>query len=305
MKLIFSLLISMLALETFAQTVIPLYSDGVLGLKPNLSISEESITNPKDGITRKRQITEPSLTVFKPKNNPSKASVIICPGGGYHILAWDHEGTSVGEWFAQRGVTAFVLKYRLPDDEMYENAEIRPLQDAQQAIVYVRKNAAKYGLNESKVGIMGFSAGGHLASTAATHFNTQVGELTDDKISVRPDFTILMYPVISLSDRYAHMGSRNNLIGENPSIEKIEFYSNELQVSAETPPAFLVHAFDDGVRVENSIEYYKALKKFNVPSEMHLYDAGGHGFSMKKSNKGPVATWPNRLEDWMKAHKWM
>lgn len=305
MKLILNILFCMLAFEAFAQTVIPLYPLEVPGLKPNISISEESITNPSDGITRKRQIVEPSLTVFKPKNNTSKASVIICPGGGYHILAWDHEGTSVGEWFAQRGVTAFVLKYRLPDDEMYDNAEIRPLQDAQQAIMYVRKNASKYGIDNSKVGMMGFSAGGHLASTVATHFKTQVGELTDYKISVRPDFTILMYPVISLSDRYAHMGSRNNLIGENPSIEKIDYYSNELQVTAETPPAFLVHAFDDGVRVENSIEYYKALKKFNVPSEMHLYDTGGHGFSMKKSNKGPVATWPNRLEDWMKAHKWM
>jgi acetyl esterase/lipase len=147
---------------------------------------------------------------------------------------------------------------------------------------------------------MGFSAGGHLAATTSTHFYSQVGEITNALVSVRPDFSILLYPVVSFSDKITHQGSRDNLIGKNPSIEKIELYSSELQVKKDTPPAFLVHAFDDWVHVDNSLNYYKALRKNGVASEMHLYDRGGHGFSMKKTNKGPVATWPDRLEEWLK-----
>ncbi len=152
---------------------------------------------------------------------------------------------------------------------------------------------------------MGFSAGGHLAATASTHFYSQVGELTNSQMSVRPDFSILLYPVVSFSDKITHQGSRDNLVGKNPSVEKIELYSNELQVKKDTPPAFLVHAFDDGVHVDNSLNYYKALRKNGVASEMHLYDRGGHGFSMKKTNKGPVASWPARLEEWMKLSGFM
>lgn len=290
----------------FAQSKeILLYPNGTPGLKAGVMVKEQSILNEKDGITRKRDITEPSLTVFTPKKKTSDASVIICPGGGYFILAWDHEGTAIGEWFAARGVTAFVLKYRLPQYELFENAEIRPLQDAQQAIRLIRKDAPKYKINPDKVGIMGFSAGGHLAATASTHFDRQVGEVTDENISVRPNFTILMYPVISFSDRFTHFGSRNNLLDNKMSIEKIEHYSNELQIKKDTPPTFLVHAFDDPVLVNNSIEYFKALKAKNIPAEMHIYDRGGHGFSMKKSNKGPVASWPARLEEWMKINGWM
>lgn len=290
----------------FAQSlVVPLYEGLAPGLKPEAAATKENAVTEKDGITRINDITVPTLTIIKPKKKTSDASVIVCPGGGYGILAWDHEGTNIGEWFASKGITAFVLKYRLPQDELFDNAEIRPLQDAQQAIRYIRQNAVKYGLSTEKVGIMGFSAGGHLAATASTHFYEQVGEIKDLKTSVRPDFSILLYPVVSFSDKITHQGSRDNLVGKNPSIEKIELYSNELQVKKDTPPAFLVHAFDDWVHVENSLNYYKALRKNAVASEMHLYDRGGHGFSMKKTNKGPVAGWPARLEEWLKLKGYM
>ncbi|MBK9936559.1 MAG: alpha/beta hydrolase [Cytophagaceae bacterium] len=303
-KVLFFWIISLNIL--IAQTkIIPLYEGAAPGLKPGLNVKEDLKVGETDGITRLRDITVPTLTVFSPKNKTSDAAVIICPGGGYYILAWDHEGTSIGEWFAKRGVTAFVLKYRLPQPELFENSEIRPLQDIQQAIRFVRKNASEYKLNPAKIGVMGFSAGGHLAATASTHFNKQVGEIVDPNVNVRPDFSILMYPVISFTDGLAHLGSRDNLLNKNISLEKIKEYSNELQVNKDTPPAFLVHAIDDGVLVGNSIEYVKALKSQNIPVEMHIYDNGGHGFSMKKSNTGPVAKWPDRLAEWMQAHNWM
>lgn len=306
MKTFLTLLLMATAVSLHAQkNEIFLYPDGKApGLKPDVSIKELNTSKPGD-IIRLKDVTNPSLTVFKPQKKTSDASVIICPGGGYAILAFDHEGLNLGEWFAKRGVTAFVLKYRLPQDELFDNAEIRPLQDAQQAFRYIRKNAASLGLNPNKVGIMGFSAGGHLAASASTHFDKQVGEVTDETISVRPDFSLLIYPVISFSDKFGHMGSRDNLIGQNPSIQKIEFYSNEKQVKKTTPPAFLVHAFDDWVNVENSISYYRALKKEGIASEMHLYDRGGHGFSLKKENKGPVATWHVRMEEWLKLNGFM
>jgi acetyl esterase/lipase len=301
------IIISLLLLSTttiFGQKTVNLY-EKVPGQKSEITVQEKDVSDKKDGIIRLRDVTNPTLTIYTPKKKTSDAAVIICPGGGYRILAFDHEGTRIAEWFAAKGVTAFVLKYRLPQPELFENAEIRPLQDAQQAIRYIKTNAKLYGVSTNKIGIMGFSAGGHLAATTSTHFYNQVGEITNEKVSVRPDFTILMYPVVSFSDKYGHMGSRDNLIGQNPSTDKIDFYSNELQVKSDTPPAFLVHAFDDPIKIENSISYYKALRSNNIASEMHFYDAGGHGFGMKKDLKGPVATWPNRLEDWMKLHGWM
>ncbi|MBP6620267.1 MAG: alpha/beta hydrolase, partial [Leadbetterella sp.] len=181
--------------------VIPLYEGNSPGLKPEAASKKENVVKEKDGITRINDITVPTLTVIKPKKKTSDAAVIVCPGGGYAILAWDHEGTSIGEWFASKGITAFVLKYRLPQDDLFDNAEIRPLQDAQQSIRYIRQNAEKYGVSSNKIGIMGFSAGGHLAATTSTHFYSQVGEISNPQISVRPDFTILMYPVVSFSDK--------------------------------------------------------------------------------------------------------
>jgi acetyl esterase/lipase len=275
-----------------------LYPNGVPGSK-GIQIQEESITT--DGITRVKDITNPVLYMYQPKNKTSDAAVIICPGGGYSILAIDHEGYEIAEWFNARGITAFVLKYRLPQTNLFENAELRPLQDAQQAIRIVRKNAAIYRISPDKIGLMGFSAGGHLASTAATHFDTQFGEIIDSGISVRPDFSILIYPVITFDESVTHSGSRRNLLGETPSSEKIGYYSNNLHVTNATPPTFLISTTDDGVSPENSILYYQACQKNKVPVEMHIYEKGGHGYALKKKGLGPVETWPDRLEDWMRA----
>lgn len=286
-----------------AQTeTILLYPGGVPGLKVS-QIPEDS--QKSDGITRVKDITQPTLTVYRPRHKTSDASVIICPGGGYGILAIDHEGYDIAQWFNDRGVTAFVLKYRLPQDELFENAVIRPLQDAQQAIRIVRKNASGFGVSADKTGIMGFSAGGHLASTASTHFNTQVGEITDQAISVRPDFSILIYPVITFGDVNTHSGTRDNLVGTNAPAEIIDLYSNEKHVTAETPPVFLISTSDDFVPAENSILYYQACRNNKVPAEIHIYEKGGHGYALKKNGLGPVETWPDRMEDWLRQSKLM
>jgi len=268
------MLMTILSNANAQNETILLYPEGTPGLKAGIQIPEDSKST--DGITRVRDVTQPALYVYQPKKKTSDAAVIICPGGGYWILAIDHEGHDIAKWFNDRGITAFVLKYRLPQDNLFDNKEIRPLQDAQQAIRIVRKNATKYSVAVDKIGIMGFSAGGHLASTASTHFNTQVGEITDPNTSVRPDFSLLIYPVITFSDKFTHFGSRENLIGKNPTIEKMELYSNEKQVTKDTPPTFLVSTTDDMVQPENSIGYFLARKKNKVPVEMHIYEKGGH-----------------------------
>jgi acetyl esterase/lipase len=300
--LILSFFLMAILSKTYSQSEILLYQDKVPGSK-GVKIGEESIKS--DGITRVKDVTKPALYMYQPKNKTSDASVIICPGGGYGILAIDHEGYEIAQWFNDRGITAFVLKYRLPQDELFENAEIRPLQDAQQAIRIVRKNAVKYGIAPDKIGMMGFSAGGHLAATASTHFEEQVGEITDPAISVRPDFSLLIYPVITFTEANTHSGSRDNLIGKDASAAKVEYYSNEKHVSANTPPAFLISTTDDGVSPENSILYFQACRKNKVPVEMHIYEKGGHGYALKKRGLGQVESWPARMEDWMKERKLM
>jgi acetyl esterase/lipase len=262
---------------------------------------EKSVT---DGILRISKVSVPSITIYKPAlQNDKKTAVIICPGGGYSILAASHEGSDVAKLFNEWGITAFVLKYRLPDDSIMPDKRIGPLQDAQRALQLVRENAAKWNIDPAKVGIMGFSAGGHLAATASTHFDKAVID-NASKISLRPDFSILIYPVISLTDSLAHMGSRNNLIGKNATWDNILEYSNEMHVNAQTPPAFLVHASDDkGVKAENSVKYYEELLKNNVPAEMHLYQKGGHGFGM--NNKTTNDKWMERLKNWMISNNWL
>ncbi len=296
--------ILLFSFNLMAQKIIPLYTGKAPGLIA-ADVKEKDLQTKKGDIMLLRDVTIPTLEVFVPTKKTSNAAVIICPGGGYHILAYDHEGTNLGKWFADRGVTAFVLKYRLPQVELFENAEIRPLQDVQQSFRYIRKNASQYKVDPKQIGIMGFSAGGHLVSTASTHFQKQVGEITDMDISVRPDFSILVYPVISFNDKIGHMGSRDNLIGKDPSVDKIDFYSNDLHITSTTPSTFLVHAFDDVVHIDNSLNYYKALKKEGVPSEMHLYDKGGHGFSLRKDTKGAAVNWDKRLEEWLRVNGWM
>ncbi len=302
-KILISLFLINMLIAAHAQTdTIILYPNGVPGLK-GVQIPEDS--QKSGGITRVKDITQPAVYVYQPKNKTSDASVIICPGGGYGILAIDHEGYEIAEWFNNRGVTAFVLKNRLPQDELFENAEIRPLQDAQQAFRIIRKNAAKYGVSPDKIGIMGFSAGGHLASTASTHFNTQVGEITDATMSVRPDFSLLIYPVITFGAVNTHSGTRDNLVGANATADKIDLYSNEKHVTAETPPTFLISTTDDFVSPENSILYFQACRTNKVPVEMHIYEKGGHGYALKKNGLGPVESWPERMEDWLRERKLM
>ncbi len=272
------------------------------GIIPNSKpiVNRESAVS-RDNVTRIDKVSIPSMIIYKPAN-PNGRSVIICPGGGYSILAFDKEGTRVAEEMNKWGVTALVLKYRLPSDSSNIDRSLAPLQDAQQAIRYARKNVKALGIDPRQIGIMGFSAGGHLASTAATHFQKNADAANKDSTSVRPDFAILIYPVISFDSTITHKGSRNNLVGANAGPEKIAAFSNELQVNAGTPPAFLVHAGDDSaVPVENSIRFYQACIKYKVPAEMHLYPKGGHGFGM--NNKTTPDNWMERLANWLNTLK--
>lgn len=284
-----------------AQQEMPLYSDGVPNSKPVPNTQKSEID--KNGILRISEVTVPTLTVYSPaKGTSNGTAVIVCPGGGYWILAASHEGSDVAKEFNKMGVTAFVLKYRIPNEYAQVDRTIAPLQDAQQAIRMIRKDAIKYGINPNRIGILGFSAGGHVAATASTHFAKPVGDNADNT-NVRPDFSILVYPVISFKE-YGHKGSADQLIGKNPSLEMVELYSNEMQVTKETPPAFLVHAGDDNaVPVKNSLAYYEACQKYNIPSGMVIYPKGGHGFGM--NNKTTKEKWMNNVKNWMDSMGWL
>ena len=278
-----------------AQQVIPLYSGKIPNSK--ISMNEEQITANALVDTVTRNVSIPTLTIFLPLKNLSKGSaVIICPGGGYGGLLTKREGTDVARTFAKLGVAAFVLKYRLPDDRIMEDKSIGPLQDALQALKMVRQNAVKWSIDTSKIGIMGFSAGGHLASSAGTHYDAQIIENTEN-IDLRPSFMVLVNPVISFSNEIGHIGSRNNLLGKSPSPEKITFFSNELHVNQSSPQTFLVHTADDTVvSPENSFRFYHALRKNKVNAELHIYSEGEHGFLKK-----PVfEEWFGRAVNWMK-----
>lgn len=255
------------------------------------------------GIGIVANVTKPTLEVFMPKNqNAARSSVIICPGGGYGVLAVDHEGYDVAKAFNEMGITAFVLKYRLPDSACMTHRENVPLTDAQQAFKIVRENAGKWKIDTGKVGIMGFSAGGHLASTVGTHFNQR--QISNTSVSFRPDFMLLLYPVISFNDSICHKGSKENLIGKNAPAALEHLYSNEEQVTAQTPPTFLVHAADDdAVPVANSTRFFEMLVKYKVPAEMHIYQNGGHGFGMH--NKTTTDDWMERLKNWLSANKFL
>jgi acetyl esterase/lipase len=258
---------------------------------------------PKKGILIVHRISQPTLTIFLPSPEKSNGTaVIICPGGGYWIAAAGHEGYDVAKRFNEMGITAFVLKYRIPNDATMINREIGPLQDAQRAIQLVRSNAKKWKIKKDRIGIMGFSAGGHLASTAGTHFSKSY-IANKKKISLRPDFMILIYPVISFKDSIGHLGSRDQLIGKTPSPEKIAEYSNELQVTSKTPPTFLVHAKNDPVKVENTLVFADALQKNKVEHEVYLYESGGHGYGM--NNPSSNVKWIDLVEAWMKKMKFV
>ena len=245
---------------------------------------------------------KPSLTIYLPaKEKANGAAVVICPGGGYGHLAMDHEGHQIARWLNSLGVAGFILKYRHSRSGA-GYGHPAPLQDAQRAIRMVRSWAKQWHVDPDRIGIIGFSAGGHLASSAGTHFQTRYGEAKDaiDALSCRPDFMILGYPVISFTEWFTHKGSRKNLLGENPDSELVKSFSNEKQVTPETPPTFLVHADDDkGVPPENSINFYLALRKAKVPAEMHIYEKGGHGFG-PGAGKGACSSWMTRCAEWMK-----
>jgi acetyl esterase/lipase len=246
---------------------------------------------------------QPSLTPYVlPGGAGSGAAIVICPGGGYQNLAIDKEGYAVAKWLNSLGVSAFVLKYRL-GPRYHHPIE---LGDAQRAIRTVRARAAEYGLQPDRIGIMGFSAGGHLASTAGTHFDAGNAGASEaiDRVSSRPDFLVLCYPVISFGT-FAHAGSRRNLLGDNPDPKLVENLSNELQVNRDTPPAFLFHTTTDAtVPVENSVLFYSALRQAGVPAELHIYERGPHGVGLAPAD--PVlSTWPARLADWLRIHGWL
>lgn len=275
--------------------------DFKLKVWPNGAPDSNGMTLPEETYEGKRvrNVSEAEMYVYLPKIGINTgAAVVICPGGGYMIEAMDHEGYDLAEWLTTQGVAGIVLKYRLP----YGHDQI-PLEDAQRALRIVRQKAAEWGINPAKVGIAGSSAGGHLASTAGTRFDLGKPESTDplEKYSCRPDFMLLLYPVITFNEEFGHMGSRTNLIGSGNKWELVEKYSNELHVTPQTPPTFLILADDDGgVPPRNSIEFYMALKKNKIPAEMHIFRDGGHGFGMTKKNL-PVDQWPNLFAQWMKA----
>ena len=234
---------------------------------------------------RVSNIKNPGITVYRAEH-PSGMAVIMCPGGGYARLAMNHEGHDMAPWFNTQGITYVVLKYRMPNG----HNEV-PFSDVEQAIRLVRQNAAEWNINPAKVGIMGASAGGHLASTLATHYTSK---------ETRPDFQILLYPVITMDANFTHAGSRENLITKNPSADLIAKYSNELQVNAQTPQAFIALSSDDkAVLPQNSINYYLALLKHNVPATMHIYPTGGHGWGFR-DNFTYKRQWTDELEKWLR-----
>ncbi len=250
------------------------------------------------GAVGNEDVDRPTLSLY-PVDEPraTGAAVVVCPGGGYRVLAMDHEGTQIARWLNSIGVAAFVLKYRL--GPRYHHPA--PLNDAQRALRYVRLNADKFHIDRSRVGIWGFSAGGHLASTAETHFDRGDPQAAEeiDRMSSRPDFAILAYPVISFTTEYTHKGSLRNLLGDDPDPKLVASLSNENQVTADTPPTFLFHTNEDhGVPAENSVLFYLALRKAGVPAELHIYEHGPHGVGLAPTDLA-LSSWPRRLADWL------
>jgi acetyl esterase/lipase len=300
LKFIFLAFFLSTAISGFSQREIPLYSGKIPNSKD--APDEEVIVSNDQVDTLAYKVSNPTLSVFLPaKEKSSGTSVIICPGGGYHVLVMNREGRDIARAFNKLGVAAFVLKYRLPEDRTMQDKSIGPLQDAQRAVQLVREHSAEWNISPEKIGIMGFSAGGHLAATAGTHFNNV--EIENKKgTSLRPDFMILVYPVISFSDSLGHSGSREYLLGKNPDEEQIRFFSNEFHIDRSTPPAFIILAGDDSVvKPENSLIFYDGLKKNGINAEMHIYSAGEHGFLRQP----PFEEWFGRCRFWMKSNGWI
>lgn len=280
-------------------TILPLYEKYIPcnsfdKIENNLTIGEKD-----------QKIHTPQLWYY-PSPHPKKevAAVLVIPGGGYKNLALKHEGIKVAKWFNKIGISAFVLMYRTPHWESKPCKTKVALLDAQRGLQIIAENAKQWNIDNAKIGIIGFSAGGHLAATLSNHFDFISSEKITDKKSYKPNFCILVYPVISMTDKLTHMGSKFSLLGKSPTDEEVHFYSNELQISAgKTPPTLLIHAIDDAVVfTENSIMYHKALQENKIPTRLHLMDKGGHGFGIKNA-VAPTNSWLNITKEWLKDRK--
>jgi acetyl esterase/lipase len=248
-------------------------------------------------------LDQPDLTVYPIGGAQKvKTGVVVLPGGGYTNLAVDHEGVQIAAWLNSYGITAFVLRYRLGPKYHYPVE----LEDAQRAVRWARSHAADYGIDAHRIGVWGFSAGGHLAALTGTKFNSTQKDSQDpiDHESARPDFLILAYPVITFEEPYLHRGSRTNLIGPSPDPESVRLTSNELHVTKDTPPTFLFHTSDDAVvPVQNSLLFYQALRAAGVDAEMHIFEHGKHGVGLAR-NIPELSAWPTLLASWLQAHGW-
>jgi acetyl esterase/lipase len=295
MRKLFLSLLLVIAAGAQAQTeVITLWPEGV----PNARVNPGPERHNGELVSN---VSQPTLTVYPAAvDRAAHTAVVICPGGGYEFLSSIREGQQYAQWLSNLGVTAFVLKYRLGD-----YGHPAPLQDVLRAIRTVRSQAARFGVAPDRIGVMGSSAGGHLAASASTLYDLPAGRTGAplDAVSARPDFAILMYPVITLEPPVAHMGSRHALLGANPSPELVDLMSVEKQVTGNTPPTLLFHSQDDGaVPIENSILYYQALTRAHVPAEMQFFERGGHGMAMNPG-LGNASNWPKRAEEWLRYRK--
>ena len=245
-------------------------------------------------------ISIPQLHYYPAEKQTSDATVVICPGGGYAVVSFQKEGIEIAQWFNSHGMNAFVVKNRLK-----EYGQPYPLADVQRAIRLIRKNCEEYKINPDKIGVMGFSAGGHLAASASVLYNEKTYTMDDDKdISAKPSYSVLVYPVITMGKK-THWGSRENLIGKNPTQEMVDKYCTEKQINSQTPPAILIHSSDDGVvPVANPILYYQALIANRVDAEMHIFNTGGHGYGMRKKSQ-TVQHWPEVLANWLTEKKYI
>ncbi|MDF0717446.1 alpha/beta hydrolase [Muricauda sp. 334s03] len=297
-----SLLVVLFSMGMSAQdTIMPLWPKTI----PNQveSLEKEVVEYTKDGIIWITNVQKPTLEVYLPaKRNANGKAVVIFPGGGYHGLAYDWEGTEIAKALNVKGIAGIVVKYRLPwSKSITKGKNMVPLQDAQRAIRLVKSKAADWNISENKIGIMGFSAGGHLASSLGTHYSDIVYQKQDeiDDLSARPDFMALIYPVITLGVPSTHTGSRVSLVGEDPTDEEVDYLSNQKHVDGETPPTFLLHAMDDeAVPVENTTMFFDALRAQKVPTTMHIYPTGGHGFSLALHDE-KLKNWIDLLFDWL------
>lgn len=300
--LLFAAFLTLLPMSAHAETI---------SLWPGSPPGGEKATAKEEVVERRRSeadlrdritkgVQRPTLTVFRAAK-PTGAAILMAPGGGYSWVVMDKEGYEAAELFARRGVTVFVMTYRLPQEGWAAGPDT-PLQDAQRAMRLVRARASEFGVDPGRIGVMGFSAGGHVAGSLTFGFDKPVYAAVDaaDRVSARPDFSMLMYPVATMRDPHVHAGSRKNLLGEQPSPERIAAYSLEDQVRADAPPTFLLHAVDDAsVPVENSLRVFEQLKARRVPAELHVFEEGGHGFGLRFAVGKPVAAWPDLVLAWM------